>query len=383
MSVLKKFLDMRQDLTAVLIERESSIDLALIALVTGEHYLQLGPPGVAKSMLVDELCRRITGAKHFSLLLNQSTTPDELFGPVDLLAMADEGRWTRRRGGSITEAHIAFLDEIGRGNSVVRNALLKIILERKLEEIGMEPCTVPLISLFAASNTSMAEDDDLSAFCDRFMLTDIVQDIADDAAFVAMLTAKPYVQSAFVTLEDIEDAHHEVCAVRGSQEVLDKIVELRQTCSDAGIVISPRRWKKALSITKARAWLDGEDIVTPEHLCILTAVLWRDPKERKTVERLVYAAACPIYLTALEAEDHIADLVKALESTAESLYDETVENTLMQISDIHRDLKAKIGKSRVKHLDRATKSLTNIETLHAKISRNVLKRLQRMSLSAK
>lgn len=380
-NVLGYFHDVAADLNSVLFERESAIDNALIALVTKEHYLQLGPVGIGKSLLVDELCARITGAQKFKLMLNQSTVPDELFGPVDLLELADHGRYTRRRGGSITQAHIAFLDEIGRGNSVVRNALLKVILERTFDEIGMQATTVPLISLFGASNSSMADDEDLSAFDDRFLLREIIQGITDDAAFIKMITAKAQPPCALLSLDQIEKAQHEVCAVRGSREVLEKIVDLRHACSAEGISVSPRRWKKSLAITKARAWLDGETEVTPEHLTCLVHVLWRDPKERKAVERLVYAAACPIYLTALDCEDAAVDLVDHLPKESDSTYDQAIENCLMQLADAHKMLGDQISQSHAKTLDRAKKSLAKIAGLHTTVSRSLLKRLERLSLN--
>ena len=44
--------------------------------------LLIGPPGTAKSMLADELCRRLNGADYFQWLLTKFTTPEELFGAV-------------------------------------------------------------------------------------------------------------------------------------------------------------------------------------------------------------------------------------------------------------------------------------------------------------
>ena len=80
--------------------------------------------------------------------------------------------------------------------------------------------------------------------------------------------------------------------------------------------------------------------MTPEHLTCLTSVLWRDPEERKAVERLVSQAACPIYLVALEAEDPMADIVNSLPEPGALNYDDAVENALVQISDLQRTSRA-------------------------------------------
>jgi hypothetical protein len=147
-----------------------------------------------------------------------------------------------------------------------------------------------------------------------------------------------------------------------------------------GISVSPRRWKKTLTITKARAWLEGDEAVEVEHLTCLTSVLWRDPEERRTVERLVYQAACPIYLTALETEDAMSDLVKNLPEKTSAHYEGAVENCLMQLSDGYHMLNDQVLKSRAKHLDRAKQSLATIEAMHNSMARGIMQRMQRLSL---
>jgi hypothetical protein len=67
--VLAKIVALRDELAATLLERETAIETALLALLTGEHLLLLGPPGTAKSMLVRAICERILGASYFERLL--------------------------------------------------------------------------------------------------------------------------------------------------------------------------------------------------------------------------------------------------------------------------------------------------------------------------
>ena len=72
------------------LERGDVIDGALAALLSSHHLLIIGPPGTAKSMLADELCRRIEGANYFQWLLTRFTTPEEIFGAVSLQALEQD-----------------------------------------------------------------------------------------------------------------------------------------------------------------------------------------------------------------------------------------------------------------------------------------------------
>ena len=71
MNLLDKVQAVRLDLEKNLLERETVIELALLALLIGEHLLLLGPPGTAKSLLVRSVCERIQNATYFERLLTR------------------------------------------------------------------------------------------------------------------------------------------------------------------------------------------------------------------------------------------------------------------------------------------------------------------------
>jgi MoxR-like ATPase len=73
-NVLARVHALRQDLNRILLERESAVEAALLALLTQEHLLLLGPPGTAKSLLVRSICERIEGATYFERLLTRFST---------------------------------------------------------------------------------------------------------------------------------------------------------------------------------------------------------------------------------------------------------------------------------------------------------------------
>src|SRR5439155_23963730 len=85
----EKFLTTRRELSAALIERDEEVDLVLTALVAQEHPLLVGPPGTAKSLLLDSLMQLMHGKK-FTVLLTKFSTPEELFGPISVAGLKED-----------------------------------------------------------------------------------------------------------------------------------------------------------------------------------------------------------------------------------------------------------------------------------------------------
>src|SRR5690348_3906124 len=73
----------RQEANQFLIERFEEIWLAFVALICGRHLMLVGPPGTGKSMLARLLCTLING-RMFDFQFNKFTSPEEIFGPLDI-----------------------------------------------------------------------------------------------------------------------------------------------------------------------------------------------------------------------------------------------------------------------------------------------------------
>jgi MoxR-like ATPase len=376
--MLTKIIALRDELRTALLERETAIEAALLALLAGEHLLLLGPPGTAKSLLVRAICERISGATYFERLLTRFSTPEELFGPLSLAAL-ERDQYRRVPAGTLVEAHIAFLDEVFKANSAILNSLLTLVNERLYHESGTAQL-VPLLSLFGASNET-PEDDSLGALYDRFLVRVTVPYITDDTSFRSLLDMGSTPVTATVSLDELAQAKTLAGAVVLDTSARDAIVEIKHSLEAEGIAISDRRWRATTKLVRAKAWLEGATTTCTDDCEVLVHALWSDPAQQRVVERCVAKVANPLVLDAVRYEDMAADLYKqappADKATAENL-----ESFLKQLDDIHVQLSARVVAAPARRAVRAQQALTKVEGWHRELSMRALRTLSRLHLAS-
>jgi MoxR-like ATPase len=256
------------------------VDAVLTALVAQEHVLLVGPPGCAKSMLLDSLMRWMSG-RRFSLLLNRFTCPEELLGPVSLTGLKSDV-YRRVTAGKLPEAELAYLDELFKASSAILNVLLRILNERAYEVGDGTTVQVPLRLCVAASNEWVPPEagKELSALFDRFCLRKSVRPILTAAGRRRLLWGADHTPklSTSVTPAEVDRAREEAAALPWSAEAKGALEAVLRELAREGVVPGDRRQFKAVGVAKAFAWLCGSSRVEPEHLEVLQHVLWDSPE---------------------------------------------------------------------------------------------------------
>lgn len=281
-----------------LYERGEIVALSLLALLSGQSVFLFGRPGTAKSLIARRISLAFKNSDFFENLMNRFTTPEDVFGPIDIKELK-EARYKRKTLKFLPTAAVAFLDEIWKSSTAILNALLTIINERKFRN-GDEVEDVPLKGIISASNEIPPENQGLEALYDRFIIRLNVEPLQLRENFEALLNAEPIsatipvdenLQFSDSEWEDLMDLSK---LVNISKECFDIIHSIRikvdhfNTINKDNIIyISDRRWQKIALILKTSACLCDRDTVLPIDILVLKNCLWTKEENRKPLAKMV------------------------------------------------------------------------------------------------
>ncbi len=274
------------------LDKDELIRLLIISTIAGEHAVIIGPPGTAKSAVIRTFAKLID-ARYFEYLLTRFSEPNELFGPVDIQAFRS-GTYKRRIDGMLPEAEIVFCDEIFKANSAILNSLLTLLNERKFSN-GGEVLSVPLLSLFAASN-ELPNDDSLNAIYDRFLLR-IYSDNLEGYHFHGLIEkGVQYETRKLASSNDLQpilsaDVLHKLHLtlprfMQYPPEFLGTYKNLVFQIRNEGISLSDRRVVKLLKLFTASALFEGRTAANDADFFILKHI-WNNLDQRDILRDIV------------------------------------------------------------------------------------------------
>ena len=288
----------------------------LVALLSRQHMLMIGPAGTAKSALSVELAKIVQGTEYFQWLLTRFSTPEEVFGPLSLKDL-EQGVYKRNTATKMPEANLVFLDEIFKANSAILNSLLTLINERLFYNNGT-PVKVPLITVIGASNEYPDEGEGLEALFDRFLLRFELDYIADETNFVSMMkgTSQNHVMPS-MTMDELVQLQFFTDMVIIPDEVYETLSKIRNELRDEGIRPSDRRFKQSLSVLQAEALINQRQVVKVDDIVILENALWETVDQKDNVSLIVRSHAQDVVTRKLDTiQEEASEILSSMQTDA-------------------------------------------------------------------
>jgi MoxR-like ATPase len=278
------FAQLRTEVGKAVVGQDAAVTGLTIALLAGGHVLLEGVPGVAKTLLV----RTLSHALKLDTKRVQFT-PDLMPGDItgSLVYDSKAGEFEFREGPVFT--NILLADEINRTPPKTQSALLEAMEERQVSVDGVTRA-LPVPFMVAATMNPIEYEGTYTlpeAQLDRFLVK-LVLDLPERAAEVEVLTRHAAgfnprdLAAAGVTAvldaTQLAAAQAAVGNVGASADVLGYAVDLARATRQSPSVklgVSPRGSTALLAASKAWAWLQGFDAITPDHVQAMVLPVWR------------------------------------------------------------------------------------------------------------
>jgi len=266
----------REQFARVIVGQGLLLDRLLAALITGNHVLIEGVPGLGKTLSILTLARCLAAVFH-RIQFTPDLLPSDIVGT--LIYDARTGQFTPRKGPVF--ANIVLADEVNRAPAKVQSALLEAMQERQVT-IGEESFALPAPFLVLATQNPIEQEGTYplpEAQLDRFLFK-LVLDypaIEEERTILdRMVRAEPGIAvEAVAGTADVLHSRRLLDAVHLEEKLRDYIVNVvdatrrpaRYGLKTGALVrygASPRASVFLAMAAKCAALLDGRPYVTPQ-----------------------------------------------------------------------------------------------------------------------
>ncbi|MCS5587561.1 MAG: MoxR family ATPase [Porticoccaceae bacterium] len=271
---------LKQWLASKIVGQEQLVERLIIALLADGHLLVEGAPGLAKTKAVKTLSEGLEADFH-----RVQFTPDLL--PSDItgsdIYRPEQGVFEFQSGPLFHNLVLA--DEINRAPAKVQSALLEAMAERQIS-VGKKSHPLPDLFMVMATQNPIEQEGTYplpEAQMDRFLMHILVDYPSPETERTILQLSRDEAQgnqsSDFepISQQTLFDARQQVLAVHMAESVEEYLVQIilatRNTQARGGDLenwldygASPRATIALDRCSRALAWLDNRDYVTPDDI---------------------------------------------------------------------------------------------------------------------
>ena len=272
--------ELKQWLSLKIVGQEHLIERLLIAVLADGHLLVEGAPGLAKTKAIKTLSYGIEASFH-----RVQFTPDLL--PADItgsdIFRPEKGTFEFQSGPLFHNLVLA--DEINRAPAKVQSALLEAMAERQIS-VGKNTYPLPDLFLVMATQNPIEQEGTYplpEAQMDRFLMHVLVEYPAPETEREILGLSRKEARNeesesiTAITQESIFKARQQISKIHMSPAVEEYLVQIvlatRNSASYGGDLASwldygasPRATIALDSCSRALAWMEGRDFVTPDDI---------------------------------------------------------------------------------------------------------------------
>jgi MoxR-like ATPase len=273
----------KSEIGKVLIGQQEAIDRVLVSVLTGQHALIEGVPGVGKTLLVRALAKTL-GGQFGRIQFTPDLMPSDITG-TNIFNMK-QNEFALNPGPIFCSFLLA--DEINRAPAKTQSALLQAMQERTVT-IDRKTYKLPAsFTVFATQNPVEFEGTYPlpEAQRDRFMLKiDMAEPGRDEELELVRRTLSPDAPETVLARDEVRcvvSADQLVALRQGLQELTIReeitgyaLDVVRATRSHHGVLLGggPRAAQSLILAARAYAAISGRDFVTPDDVKLMAAAV--------------------------------------------------------------------------------------------------------------